>query len=315
MADQPMYSFATLRNRLVVQGELVAVTGLRIGAGRASDVLGSDLPVLRDALSRPYIPGASLKGALRARMEGLVRAAASAIGRAGFEPLQRLALELRRSPAAQHSKLIQTIERDRAVLDFGELEQRTRELRSVREQVPVLSEEDYSSLIWRLSTTIDLTFGSPEVAGRLFLKDAQVDPSLWFGQFEERNGVALNRDTETVETGLLYDYEVVPAGTRFDFELVLENAEEWQLGMVLLSLKPWERGEAQIGGFRSRGLGYVRLERVERRFLALHGVDDVLQLLDEGVTAALDDAQAESWYQAFRLKLGEEAKRAAAAGS
>lgn len=127
---------------------------------------------------------------------------------------------------------------------------------------------------------------------------------LWFGQFEVRNGVALNRDTETVEQGLLYDYEVVPAGTRFDFELTLEHAADWQLGMVLLALQPWERGEMQIGGFRSRGLGHVRLEGVTYSYITLRpgNADDVLAFLD-GAGDAPTTEQITAWKQAFREEL------------
>jgi CRISPR/Cas system CSM-associated protein Csm3 (group 7 of RAMP superfamily) len=74
MANEPIYSFAALQNRLHVRGTLVAQTALRIGTGRSNDVIGNDLPVLRDSLGAPFVPGASLKGAFRARVEALVRA-------------------------------------------------------------------------------------------------------------------------------------------------------------------------------------------------------------------------------------------------
>ena len=60
MATESRYSFATLHNCLRVTGTLVAQTALRIGAGRSSEVTGTDLPVLRDARGRPLIPGASI---------------------------------------------------------------------------------------------------------------------------------------------------------------------------------------------------------------------------------------------------------------
>lgn len=244
MSAEPIYSFTALRNRLVVTGDLAAMTALRIGAGRASDVASNDLPVLRDALGAPFIPGASLKGAFRARIEALVRA----------------------------------VDIEQA-LDLEQIELRT------REQIPSLKQQfanddrGLSKALWEQSTLIDLTFGSPEIAGRLFFKDALVDRSLWFNQFETRNGVALNRDTETVEQGLLYDYEVVPAGTRFGFKLALENAAPWQLGMVLLGLRPWQNGEVQIGGFRSRGLGHVRLDVSSASYTTIDSVDAILSLL------------------------------------
>lgn len=258
MADE--YSFEALRNRLTVRGELVALSGLRIGAGRDSGVVGSDLPVLRDAFERPFIPGASLKGAFRARLEALIHSAAPDQAR-----------------------------------DLEAIEQRMR---------AGLAKQD-DAVVWRESTLIELTFGAPWVAGRIFFKDALVKPELWFGQFEVRNGVALNRDTESVEQGLLYDYEVVPAGTRFDFELTLENAADWQLGMVLLALQPWERGEMQIGGFRTRGLGHVRLERVRRDYVELRAgdADSLLAFLDGSGSHEPTEEQVSSWKRAFRDEL------------
>lgn len=269
-------SFAALHNRLLITGELVAVTALRIGAGRAVDFEGTDLPVLRDALQRPFIPGASLKGALRARIEALIRAVA---------PDQ--ALDLREIEAWQE-RVIAPLKED---IDL------------------VRDDRALSNAIWRNSSMIDLTFGAPWVAGRLFFKDAQVDEKLWFGQHEVRNGVALNRDTETAEEGLLYNYEVTPAGTRFDFELVMENAEPWQLGMILLALKPWERGEAALGGFRSRGLGHIQLVDAEYRYSEINSVDALIDLLmpsEAGPGRAITPDDQREWIGAFRQRLSRQ---------
>ncbi len=285
MSREPIYSFAAVHNRLTVRGDLLALTALRIGAGRATEIIANDLPVLRDAFDRPFIPGASLKGALRAQVEALVRA----------------------------------VQPDQA-FDLEQLEAHMRrEISQLKEQHD--DDMKLSKAIWRKSTLIDLTFGAPWVAGRVFFKDAHVDPRLWFGQFESRNGVGINRDTETVEQGLLYDYEVVPAGVRFHFDLVVENAAPWQLGMLLAAFKPWRRGEAQIGGFRSRGLGYVQLvgregqEAPEIRYIAVRegvaGVDDVLAWLN-GDGEAVGADQEREWIAAFRtvLERPEKAKEA-----
>jgi CRISPR-associated RAMP protein (TIGR02581 family) len=284
MPSDPISSFAALRNRLVVSGELVALTALRIGAGRDSNVIGNDLPVLRDALGAPFVPGASLKGAFRARVEALIRSVAPGQAR----DLHEIEEHMRETIAKLRDATdIQNLRRQGQVAD---------------------ADRRLSEAIWHQSTLIDLTFGAPWIAGRLFFKDALVDRTLWFDQFEIRNGVALNRDTETAEQGLLYDYEVVPANTRFSFSLVLENADDWQLGMVLLALQPWQRGEVQIGGFRSRGLGYVRLEQVERRYSEIRegNVDDLLHFLGYDTSATsdiVDEARAVHWYAAFRDEL------------
>lgn len=264
MPAEPLASFAALRNRLMVTGTLVSQTALRIGAGRDSNVISNDLPVLRDSRGTPFIPGASLKGAFRARIEALVRAIAP----------------------------------DQAS-DIQQIEDRMRQ--------EAVDWDD--AQVWSKSTMIDLTFGAPWLAGRIFFKDARVDPTLWFGQFEIRNGVALNRDTETVDQGKLYDYEVVPAGTSFDFALAMENAEPWQLGMITVALQPWVRGEVQMGGFRSRGLGYVQLQDMALRYVELHSVDDLLALLDSSGGHTVDEETLGVWRDAFVARL----KQAAAA--
>lgn len=65
--------FDTFKNRLELTGTLTTVTALRISAGRSTEPIGSDLPVIKDAFGRPLIPGASFKGALRSRLESFLR--------------------------------------------------------------------------------------------------------------------------------------------------------------------------------------------------------------------------------------------------
>lgn len=56
-----------LLGKVVIGGEMKALTGLRIGAATSGlEIGGIDQPVLRDPVTeRPYIPGSSLKGKLR----------------------------------------------------------------------------------------------------------------------------------------------------------------------------------------------------------------------------------------------------------
>ncbi len=85
-------------------------------------------------------------------------------------------------------------------------------------------------------------------------------PDTWFGQYQERDGVAIDRDTETAADGKLYDFQVVPAATQFDLKAVVENAEEWELGLLMIGLHQFETEQIPLGGGRSRGLGVVKLE-------------------------------------------------------
>ena len=65
--------FDRLRSRYRLQGQIVAVTGLRIGAGKSLDAAATDQPILRNADDTPFLPGSSLKGALRSALESILR--------------------------------------------------------------------------------------------------------------------------------------------------------------------------------------------------------------------------------------------------
>jgi len=59
-----------LIGKLIFEGELHCVTGLHVGAGKGSlEIGGADNPVVKDSLGRPYIPGSSLRGRIRALLE------------------------------------------------------------------------------------------------------------------------------------------------------------------------------------------------------------------------------------------------------
>jgi CRISPR-associated RAMP protein (TIGR02581 family) len=313
--NEPLYSFAALQNRLIVAGTLTAQTALRIGAGRSNAVSGSDLPVLRDAIGRPFIPGASLKGALRARAEALVQAVTSDQHAVGFmdhldDAVQTIKKQREPLTHDRLKQIVADVPTPNAPLDFDQLERRTEAIGVFKSAAHDLGDDELTRMVWQLSSLIDLTFGSPQLAGRLFLRDAPVEESSWFGQHEVRSGVGLNRDTETAEENILYDYEVTPAGTRFAFRLTLENAEDWQLGMILLLLKPWQRGEAAIGGFRSRGLGQIKLDIGVCRFVAIESAASAISLLRDDETragVAVDEARQKTWIAAFESALTEAA--------
>lgn len=61
----------TLIGRVVLTGQVKAVTGLHIGASKdALEIGGVDMPIVRNPVDRtPYIPGSSLKGKMRSLWE------------------------------------------------------------------------------------------------------------------------------------------------------------------------------------------------------------------------------------------------------
>src|SRR5947208_7716919 len=59
-----------LVGKLILEGEMHCETGLHVGAGKGSlEIGGADNPVVKDAYGRPYVPGSSLRGRIRALLE------------------------------------------------------------------------------------------------------------------------------------------------------------------------------------------------------------------------------------------------------
>jgi CRISPR/Cas system CSM-associated protein Csm3 (group 7 of RAMP superfamily) len=135
------------------------------------------------------------------------------------------------------------------------------------------------------------------------VRDLTVQPDAWFGQYQERDGVAIDRDTETAADGKLYDYQVVPAATPFDFKAVVENAQDWELGLLMIGLHQFETEQIPLGGGRSRGLGVVKLEIDKMRWVDVEDhpefLLEYLKKLVRGDETAYEDAAdyKDEWVQ------------------
>lgn len=278
--------FDTFRNRLTIEGALTAQTAMRIGAGRATEPVGTDLPVLRTSQGRPFIPGSSLKGVLRCTAEQIARAAAGSRGAC-------LPTGSDEEHCIPKSLLAETQERARN---------------------ENWDDKRWADWYWQRSCLACRTFGSTRLASHVKVKDLAVEPRTWFDQFQVRDGVAIDRDKGTVAGQQLYDYEVVPAGVGFDLEIVVENAEPWQWGMVWLALQPFLVGNGAVGGFTSRGLGWMKLEEPTLTLIQPNGDPGALidALLGQVSVRSADEMadEVKGWLAAFRAKLVEEAGHA-----
>lgn len=252
--------FDTFKNRLEITGKLTTITALRISAGRSTEPIGTDLPVIKDALGQPLIPGSSFKGALRSRLESFLR---------GIDP------SLAEDPA-----------------DFTTTT-RNNEVKDLKDKY---KDNDFqlTKNLLEMTDLISLLFGSPWIASKFQIRDLNVVPNTWFGQYQERDGVAIDRDTETAADGKLYDFQVVPASTEFEFHAIVENAEPWELGLLMIGLHQFETEQIPLGGGRSRGLGVVKLNIEKMRWVDVE--DDpkfmlqYLQKLVMGDETAYEDA-------------------------
>ncbi|MBI4494826.1 MAG: CRISPR-associated RAMP protein [Chloroflexi bacterium] len=250
--------FERFESRYELRGRVVTRAGLHVGVGGSLAVVGSDNPVARDARGLPFIPGSSFKGALRATIEALLRAL---------------------SPGARQEPWA-----------CDPLDEAARCVTA--EDVRDRDEAEVSALVARgvdaggKACTACRLFGSPWLASRVRVCDLYLAQGEgWAGRIEVRDGVAIDRDTETVSGGRKYDYEVVPLETAFDLRLRADNVARAELGLLFVGLREFETGSAALGGHVSRGLGGVRLEGLEVE--AVEGA--------EGLRAYLRDGRGRLW--------------------
>lgn len=248
--------FDIFRNRLEIAGTLISVTALRVSQGRSLEPIGSDLPVMKDFLGRPLIPGSSFKGAMRSRLESFLR---------GIDE------SLAANPAIESEWAVpyQTVKDNQGnIVREGLVDLK----KQADERFKSLSAKESAKDRWLMDQLLrrtdwaSLLFGSPWIASKFQVRDLTVVPDAWFGQYQERDGVAIDRDTETAADGKLYDFQVVPAGTPFEFRAIVENAEDWELGLLMIGLHQFETEQITLGGGCSRGLGVVRLEGLQLKW-------------------------------------------------
>lgn len=164
-----------------------------------------------------YLPGSSLKGAIRAHAERIVRTVGG-----DTQP-------------QDPSQLWASDPLDRSLFRELEKEKDTRQ-------------------VYRLSSFTDQMFGSTAIASRIRIEDAYpVDRAQL--KIEERNGVAIDRVFGSVAVGP-FDYQVCTAG-EFRTKIHLKNFTLAQLGLIGLVLRDLNDGWFGLGFAKSRGMGLV----------------------------------------------------------
>jgi len=214
--------FDRFTRRSVVELQLEAASAIRVGVGRAHDALTTDLPLLRNSIGEPILPGSSLKGVVRSQLEALLRGrGVGTVCDPFVDPCvdDSERKEDRGKPA-----------RDRAATWRGRMED---EVCSVCE-----------------------IFGAARLASHVTFSEARPVEGTWATSV--RDGVAIDRDLGRVAGPRKYDFEVVEAGAVFELRVTMENLDLRQEGAVLYALRLIEEGFVPVGGFSSRGLGMMR---------------------------------------------------------
>jgi CRISPR-associated RAMP protein (TIGR02581 family) len=243
--------FERFDSRYDLRGRLITKTALHIGAGGSLAVVGSDNPVVRDVNGLPYIPGSSFKGSLRSLTEAIVRALSPGDRQEPWacDPLNSPCVEARDLEGLSDDQISQIVE--------------------------------HGANNGGRACTVCRLLGSPWLASKVKVADLYLtEGANWRARVEVRDGVAIDRDTETVSGGRKYDFEVVPRETAFDLHLRVDNASDEELGLLFLGLREFTNGGAWVGGNTSRGLGLVKIEWDE--FEIVEGRAGLLAYLQSG---------------------------------
>lgn len=228
-----------LLGKLILEGTLHCETGLHIGAGKGSlEIGGADNPVVKDAFGRPYIPGSSLRGRVRALLE-------------------------QASGMAVPAELVYVSRR------------KGQEVRIHQSDRP---DDEICLLFGRTPGRMDRVSGEPLDGGqaspaRLAVFDAPLEMESITPQMREslddeltevKNENAVDRITSQANPRT---FERVPAGARFRTRFVLDLlcAEDAPLiNLLVQGLRLLE--DDALGGGGSRGSGRVRFSDLKLRW-------------------------------------------------
>jgi CRISPR-associated protein Csm3 len=266
-----MSVFATFKNRVLLRAVLEMETALSVGARLSLEPTGTDLPVVKGPDGTPFIPGSSIKGAVRSLTERILRTLNQEPYLWACDPFAAPCV-----PDDKKNSLWQQAEQQD------------------RNQADIL----FSERVWEASCTACRLFGSPWFSGRVAFKDAFLlngDDMPVVTQI--RDGVGIDRDLGAARTGVKYDFETVVPGARFGIEILTENLYDWEIGLLLAVLQMWKEGGIALGGKTTRGPGWGRLKEMK-----LTRIDDQT-LADYLLQGTTKKVEADSFIQVFRQHL------------
>ncbi|WP_218082211.1 RAMP superfamily CRISPR-associated protein [Anthocerotibacter panamensis] len=180
-----------------------------------------------------YLPGSSLKGAIRAHAERIVRTVGQD-RRDANRPGQLWASDPLSTDAHNNPNLY--------------LEKWKKQNKNHHNPGPEL---------YKQSCFVSQMFGNTSLASRIRIEDAYPDPNAPL-KIEERNGVAIDRVYGSVAVGP-FNYQVCTAGA-FRTKIHLKNFALPQLGLIGLVLRDLNDGWFGLGFAKSRGLGLVEVQ-------------------------------------------------------
>ncbi|MBI2470385.1 MAG: CRISPR-associated RAMP protein [Planctomycetes bacterium] len=231
-----MKNCGSFKNKIKASGRLDFETAFHIGSGNTG-TLGTKMGVLKDFDGIPVLPGSTLKGIFRSTAEKLA------------EHFELWACFFDLSLSNINDKFCISDE------NYRNNENTKKELDELKKNSEGAEKNMWD---WINKNTCDICkiFGSPMSASRIFFSDAKLED--WAGNVLIRDGVSIDRDSETAIDQAKYDYEVVPRGAAFSFAIEIQNYEDNEIALIAAVISEWENG-LRIGGFTSRGMGKAKL--------------------------------------------------------
>ena len=126
------------------------------------------------------------------------------------------------------------------------------------QRIRELTEGDQKHESWKIykeSCGACRLFGSTLLKGRLAFTDLLPPDEV---KTETRYGVAISRMSHAVAQGP-FEMEVAVSGT-FEGQIIMENYEIWQLGLLAAAIEAMNQGFLKVGFGKNRGLGQVNVK-------------------------------------------------------
>ncbi len=248
-----------LHNRYCFEGELELVTPLRISSGRASDE--TDAPFMRLYDGTLYVPGSSLRGAVRSEIERILASLGHAV------------TGLRSCTLFEKGGGGDCAEKIREFRDSLKNEEKRKEEDKDKSDDQLIAEYVKKNLC-----DVCLLFGSASYASRLVFEDGVfVNGRGVENHTRIRDGVGIDRDTGAAKDGAKFDYEVIEPGEKgvcVKFRMVAENIgvngmDKKLINLILAVLKEG----LFLGGKRSGGMGKVKLRPKDGNYFNVTGFE------------------------------------------
>ncbi|HLP48757.1 MAG TPA: CRISPR-associated RAMP protein Csx7 [Candidatus Deferrimicrobium sp.] len=222
----------SLREKIVIRGTVTPLTALHIGWQRSFDPVESDAPVIKDPQGNPIIPGSSFKGVLRSFIEGFLD---------GAELPERL------KPCFPTD--------NESCIDEKEIEKIKNSVAKEKK------ESEIAKYVTEKACPVCRIFGSSFMGGKLKIKDMPVDKEKWHEAFLRiRDGVVIDRDSRTARDKGKYDFETVSPGVPFSLEIMGDNLEDEEKGLIFTAFDLISQGFSSLGGNVSRGTGRIKID-------------------------------------------------------